>query len=185
MRPALLTAMLLVLIMPASVTADTATRSVSVSTAEVRIDNLSPGVPVDFDLTIHNEEGLARVFVLTIYQPPEESRRDGRDELPDNSWIGFSHTEVEVGAESESSVRVTVAVPQEQAFTGKDWEVWLGVAPQSGELLSVKYYVRLLISTKSEAEGKCGRWLVAGIIMASIIVGYGGYHYLTRRTEPE
>lgn len=185
MRPALLTWMLLVIIMPASVTADTAARSVSVSPAEVRIDNLSPGVPVGFDLTIHNGEGLARVFVLTVYQPPEDSRRDGRDELPDESWIGFSQTEVEVGTESESSVRVTVAVPQERAFAGKDWEVWLGVAPQSGELLAVKYYVRLLISTKSEVEGRCGRWLVAGIVMASILVGYGGYHYLRRKTEPE
>ena len=170
---------------PSSVTAYAAAGSVSVSPTEVRIDDLSPGVPVDFDLTIYNEEGLARVFVLTIYQPPEESRRDRRDEFPDNSWIGLSHTEVEVGAESESSVRVTVAVPQEQAFMGKDWEVWLGVTPQSGELLSVRYYVRLLISTKSEAEGKCGRWLVAGIVMASIIAGYSGYHYLRRRTERE
>jgi len=185
MRPALLILMLLVVVTPASAAADTAGRSVSVSPAEVRVDNLSPGVPADFDLTIYNGEGLARVFVLTVYQPPEDSRRDGRDELPDGSWIGFSHTEVEVGAESESSVRVTVAVPQDEAFTGKDWEVWLGVAPQSGELLAVKYYVRLLISTRSEAEGRCGRWLVAGITVAAILLGYGGYHYLRRRTEPE
>ena len=184
MRPALLIALLLVVIMPASVTADTAARSISVSPAEVTIDNLSPGVPADFDLTIYNEEGLARVFVLTVYQPPEESRRDGRDELPDDSWIGLSHTEVEVGAESEASVRVTVAVPQEQAFTGKDWEVWLGVAPQSGDLLAVKYYVRLLISTRHETEVRCGRWLVAVIIMAGILVGYGVFHYLKRKTEP-
>jgi len=183
MRPALLIAMLLVVITPASAAADTSARSVSVSPAEVSIDNLSPGVPVDFDLTIHNEEGLARVFVLTVYQPPEDSRRAGREELPDERWIGFSQTEVEVGAESEASVRVTVAVPQEQALTGKDWEVWLGVSRQSGELLTAKCYVRLLISTRSEAACRVSMGLVVGAALAALLLGYGFRRYLRRRTS--
>jgi len=185
MRQALLIAMLLVVISPASAAADTSARSVSVSPAEVNIENLSPGVPVGFDLTIHNEEGMARVFLLTVYQPPEDLRRDGREELPDESWIGFSQTEVEVGAESEASVRVTVVVPKEQVFTGEEWEVWLGVSRQSGELLTVKYYVRLLISTRAEAERRVSIGLVVGAAVAALLLGYGAYYYLRRRPERE
>ncbi len=183
MRSALLIAMLLVVIMPASVAADTAARSVSVSPAEVTIDNLSPGEPVDFELTIRNDEGQDRVFVLTIHHPPEEARRAGRDRLPDDSWISFSTEEFEVGADCEAGVRVTVSVPREQAFMGRNWEVWLGVTPQSGELVVVKYYVRLLVSTRPEAKARFGTWMVAAIIVAAVMLGCGAHYHLRRRAE--
>ncbi len=183
MRLSLLIATLLVTILPASATADSSVQSVSVSPAEVTIDNLSPGEPVDFELTIRNEEGQDRVFVLTVHHPPEEARRAGRDKLPNDSWVIFAREELQVGAEREADIRVTVSVPQEQALMGRDWEVWLGVAPQSGELLVVKYYVRLLISTRSEAEAMSSTWRAAGIIVAAVLLGYGVHYYLRRRPE--
>ncbi len=183
MRSAVLIAILLITLPPASVTADTATLPGSVSPAEVKIDGLSPGEPVEFELTIRNEEGPSRVFLLTVYQPSEGTRREGRDELPDGSWVSFSSDEVELGSEEEGSVRVTVSVPDDPAFMGKDWEIWLGVAPQSRELMTVKYYVRLLISTSSEADPWPGDLTVIGIVVAAGLLGYVVYRCSRRRVE--
>lgn len=180
MRSAMLIATLLITLLPASVAAGVSTYSGSVSPTEVTIDGLSPGDPVDFELTIRNEEGPARVFLLTVYQPSEEARRAGRDELPDDSWVTFSSDEVELGSEDKVSVRVTVAVPNEPAFMGKDWEIWLGVAPQTRELMTVKYYVRLLISTRSDDELWPNALTVIGTIVAAGLLGYAA-HSCSRR----
>lgn len=185
MRLALVIVALLTVLVPGSSVVEAAAGSVSVSPAEVSIDNLLPGEPVDFEMTIRNEEGQDRVFVLTVYRPADEARIAGREELPDERWISFSPAKVEVGAGCEASIRVTVAVPQDEDLMGEEWEIWLGVAPQSGELLVVKYYVRLFISTRHEAEGRHGGWLLAGSTMASILAGYGAYCCLRRKREIE
>ncbi len=157
----------------------------SVSPAEVHIDNLPPGEATEFELTIHNKDELAHVFTVTTFQPPEEKRREGRSEFPDDSWISFSSQEIEVAAGSEANVTVTVAVPREQKWAGEDWETWLGVAAESSDLLAVKLHVRLLVSTNPIAGGKSNAGLIAGITVGIVLLGCGGYYYFRRKTKPE
>jgi hypothetical protein len=152
----------------------------SVFPAVVKIDNLPPGEAAEFELTIHNEYEVAHNFTLTTFQPPEEERGEGRAEFPDDSWISFSPQEIEVPANSEANVTVTVAIPREQRWTDEDWETWLGVASESSDLLVVKLYVRLLVST-SGTMSNIG--LFAGIAVAVVILGCGGYYYFRRKAR--
>jgi len=68
---------------------------------------------------------------------------------------------------------VTVAIPQEQKWAGEDWEIWLGVAAESSDLLAVRLYVRLLVSTKPAMESTSNAGLVAGIVVSIILIGCG------------
>jgi len=153
-----------------------------VSPAEVRIKDLSPGKSTEFELTIHNKDDVAHVFTFTASEPPEEETREGRARLPDDSWISFSSQEIEVAAGAEANVTVKVAIPQEQKWAGQDWETWLGVAAESSDLLSVKLYVRLLVSTGGT---KFNAGLVAGIVVGIVLFGCGSYFYFRRKTRPE
>ena len=157
----------------------------SVSPAEVHIDDLPPGETAEFELTIHNKEELAHNFTFTTFQPPEEERREGRAEFPDDSWISFSSPKIEVAANSEANATVTVAIPREQKWAGEDWEIWLGVAAESSDLLAIRLYVRLLVSTNPAAEARSNAGLVAGIVVGIVLLGYGGYYYFRHKTKPE
>jgi hypothetical protein len=154
----------------------------SVAPAEVRIDNLAPGEAAGFQLTIHNKDEIARVFTITTFQPSEEERRERRAEFPDASWISFSTPEIEMPAESEANVTVTIAIPPEPKWAGQDWEIWLGVAAESSDLLGVKLYARCLVSTVA-AKPNIG--LFVGIAVAIVLLGCGGYYYFRRKAKPE
>jgi hypothetical protein len=158
-------------------------QSFSLSPAEVRIDNLSPGGKAAFNLTIHNKDEAAHVFTIAAFQPQEEERRVGRAEFPDASWISFSSQEIEVAARSEARVEVTVSIPSDAEWAGKDWEMWLGVALESSDLLTVQLYVRLLVSTSG--AGKPSTGLIVGIALGIVLPGYGAYYYLRRKARPK
>ena len=157
----------------------------SISPAEIKIDNLPPGETSEFELTIHNKYEADHLFTLTIFQPPEEERREGRAEFPDDSWISLSSQEIEVDANSEANVTVTVAIPRQQQWEGEDWETWLGVAPESTDMLAVRLYVRLLVSTSTTHKARPNPGLVVGIVVGVILLGCGGYYYFRRKTKPE
>jgi len=159
--------------------------NLSVSPAEVKIDNLPPGEAEEFELTIHNKDEIAHNFTIATFQPPEEERREGRTEFPDDSWISFSSQEIEVAANSEASVTVSVAIPREQKWSGEDWEIWLGVTAESRNLLAVRLYARLLVSTIPEVGARSNAGLVAGIVVGIILLGYGAYYYIRRKAKPE
>jgi hypothetical protein len=152
----------------------------SVAPAEVKIDDLLPGESIEFELTIHNKDDVTHIFIFTTFQPLEEERREGRAEFPDDSWISFSSPEIELAAGSEANVTVTVAIPREQKWAGQDWETWLGVAAESSDLLGAKLYVRLLVSTVGTTSNV---GLVAGIAVAIVLLGYGGYYYFSRKAK--
>ncbi len=168
-----------VILVPAIVQA----QSFSVSPAEVEIANLSPGEVAQFSLTIRNKENADHAFALTTYNPGESERREGRAEFPDESWISFSPQSVEVGANSEARTEVTVAVPPNQKWAGKDWEIWLRVAPEEREFLVVNYYIRLLVSTGEEVEAGTSVGLIVGIPVGILIVACVVY-YFRRKAKP-
>ena len=178
-----LIAALLVILLPSFTLAQDV--NFSVSPAEVHIDNLPPGETAEFELTIHNKDDLAHNFTIATFQPPEEDRREGRAEFPDDSWISFPSQEIEVASNSEANVTVTVAIPREQQWAGGDWEIWLGVAAESSDLLAIRLYVRLLMSTNPAAEARSNAGLVAGIVAGIVLFGCGGYYYFRRKAKPE
>ena len=157
----------------------------SVSPAEACIDNLPPGEATEFELTIYNKDEIAHNFTLTIFHPPEEERREGRTEFPEDSWISLSSQNIEVAANAEAEIMVRVTIPREHKWTGEDWETWLGVAAASSDLLGVKLYVRLLVSTASVVEARSNVPLIAGIIVGISLLGYGSYSYFKRKTKSE
>ena len=159
--------------------------SFGVSPDNVYIDNLSPGESVEFELTIYNKDQIAHNFTFTTFQPSEEERGEGMDEFPDDSWISFSSKGIEVPANSAATVRVTVAIPRGQKYTSKDWEIWLGVAAKSSDLLAVKLYVRLLVSTNIVLETRSKAGLIAGIVVGIIFLSCGACYYLRRKTKPK
>jgi len=155
----------------------------SVFPAEVNIDNLPPGETAEFELTIRNKDEAAHIFTLTTFRPWEEERRGGRAEFPDDRWISFSPREIDVAAKSEAKVKVTVSIPSSTEWAGKDWEIWLGVTSESSDLLAVKLYVRLLVSTGAAVEAKSNIGLIAGIAVAIMLLGYGAYYYFRRKAK--
>jgi hypothetical protein len=178
-----LIAALLVILLPSFTLAQDV--NFGVSPAKVKIDNLPSGEATEFELTIHNKDEVAHVFTFTTFQPPEKEREKGRAEFPNASWISFSSSEIEVPAKSEANVTVTVAIPLEQRWTSQDWEIWLGVTAESSDLLGVKLYVRLLVSTSGEVRGGLNIGLLAGVAVAIVLLGYGGYYYFRRKAKPE
>ena len=158
--------------------------SFGVSPAEVHIDNLAPGEATEFELTIHNKEETVHNYTIATFRPPEEERREGGTEFPDDSWISLSFQEIEVAAMSKVDVTVTVAIPQEQKWAGRDWEIWLGVTAESSDLLAIKLYVRLLVSTEPAVGTRPNAGLVAGIIVGIVLFSCGGYYYFRRKARP-
>jgi hypothetical protein len=76
-----------------------------------------------------------------------------------------------------------VAIPGEQKWAGGDWEIWLGVAAESSDLLAVRLYVRLLLSTTPAMEARSNVGLVAGIVVGIVFLGCGGYYYFRRKAK--
>ena len=155
---------------------------IGISPAEVRIDNLSPGNETEFQLSIRNKDEVAHTLGLSTFYPQESERREGRAEFPDSSWISFSPQRVEVEAKSETKVKVSVAIPSDHKWAGKDWEIWLKVAPEDREFLVVNYYIRVLVSTGEGLGAGPNVGLIAGIAIAVFLLGYGVY-YFRRRAE--
>lgn len=156
--------------------------SFAVSPTEVQIIGLRPGETAEFELTIRNKDEVSHIFALTTFRPPEEERREGRAEFPDASWISFSPLEIEVPANHEANVTVTVAIPPGREWAGYDWEIWLAVAAESGDLLTVELYTRLLVSTEASplSHSALAAWIVVGIVL----LGCGGHYYFRRRARP-
>jgi hypothetical protein len=173
-----LIAALLVVFLPAFVTAQDI--SFSVSPAVVEIDDLSPGQAAEFQVTINNNDDVAHVFIFTASQPAEEEMRERRAGLPDENWVSFCPVEIAIPAGAQTNVTVKLAIPPEKTWAGRDWETWLGVAAKSSDLLGVQLYVRLLVSTGGI---RLRPGLIAGIAAAVALLGYGGYRYARHRAK--
>ena len=122
-----------------------------VSPSEIYIKNLSPGDNTEFEFSIYNKENESHVYNLNTYIPEKTEIRQGRSTFPDDSWVSLPK-KVEVPANSEREITVKVTIPQKQEWAGKEWEIWLCIAPERIERLTVNYYIRLLISTGAETD---------------------------------
>jgi hypothetical protein len=156
--------------------------NIGVVPAKVYINNLSPGQSTQFELTICNDDEIARVFTFSTCPPLEQEKGKQRAEFPDSNWISFSAPEIEVPANSQANVTLKVAIPPEPKWAGRDWEAWLGVTPESTDMFGVRtrLYVRLLVST-SGARFNIG--LIVAIAATVVLLGYGGYYYFRHRAK--
>jgi len=150
--------------------------SFALSPPEIEIDNLSPGEVTEFNFTIYNKDDISHVFILNTYNPEKAQLRQGRNELPDSKWVSFP-PQVEVQADSKVEVPVKVAIPPEQKWTDKDWEIWLGVKAKDNNLLLVNYYIRILVSTANGTKSSLHTGLILSIIVGIALVSYTIYHY--------
>lgn len=151
-------------------------QSFSVSPAELRIDNISPGKKAELNFTIHNKDNASHIFILSTYKPEESQRRARRTEFPNDSWISLSPQETEVAASSHARVKVNIAIPPDIEWAGKDWEIWLGVTPESTNILVANCYIRLLVSTGGEVKTGPNTGLIAGIIAGLLLLGCAVYY---------
>ncbi len=72
---------------------------------------------------------------------------------------------------------VKVAIPLEQKWADKNWEIWLGVKPKDNNLLLVNYYIRILVSTSKGTKSVLHTGLILGITAAVALVSYCIYYY--------
>jgi len=154
----------------------------SVVPAEVHVGDLLPGDEAEFELTIHNKDDKAHNYTITTFPPLQDQTREGRAQFPDDDWITFSRQRIEITAGSQAPVTVEVAIPQEQRWADRTWETWLAVTAESSDMLTVKLYVRLLVSTGGT---RFSDGLVAGIAVAVVLLAFGAYYYFRRRASPE
>jgi len=150
--------------------------SFALSPPEVDIDDLSLGETVEFNFTIYNKDDISHVFILNTYNPEEAQLRQGRTELPESKWVSFP-PQVEVQADSKLEVPVKIAIPPEQKWADKNWEIWLGVKPEDNNLLLVNYYIRILVSTSNRAKSSLHTGSILGITAAVVLVSYCIYYY--------
>ena len=157
--------------------------SFSVSPPEVEIDNLSPGQVAEFNLTIHNKDNISHTFMLTTHNPEESERRPERAEFPNSTWLSFPH-QVEVQANSEAKAKVKVAIPPQQEWADKDWEVWLSITPEDKDFLVVNYYIRILVSTGEGGErietaspGTGSHIVLTVGVIVLLLLGCGIYYF--------
>ncbi len=144
-----------------------------VSPSEVDIKNLSPGGNTEVEFSIYNKENESQSFSLNTYIPGKTEIRRGRSTFPDESWVSLPQ-QIEVPANSEREITVKVTIPQEQEWAGKEWEIWLCIAPERVERLTVNYYIRLLISTSAEINTTHQLKPVLAIA-ATLLLSYGIY----------
>ena len=121
--------------------------------AEARVNDLAPGNETQFELTIYNNDAVPHNFTLSTYCPRPEERRADRSALPDAGWISFSRESLEIAANSEDRVEVSVTMPRGEEYAGRDYEVWLGTSTESEAPVTVRLYARLLVSTTGGEAG--------------------------------
>ena len=151
--------------------------------AEVRIDNLRPGETEKFELVIHNNDAVSRTFTLATFPPQQGQEKEGATRFPDASWVDFSPDRIDVSPYGEATVTVAVAIPREQEWTNQNWEAWLGVATESSDLLGVKLYARVLVSTGPTLASRFGIGFFAGVGLAAALICCGGVYYFRRRAR--
>ncbi|MCD6230937.1 MAG: hypothetical protein J7J88_03610 [Dehalococcoidia bacterium] len=152
----------------------------SVSPAEVKVAHLEPGQEVTFNITISNKDNINHVFTLDTYNPKESERRPGEALFPVSSWISFLQ-QVDVPANSNAQVKVTIDIPESQEWYDKNWEIWLKVSADEESLVTVNYYIRLLVSTTDLELNTSYRWIIGVIVTIIFFSGYTVYR--SRRRE--
>jgi hypothetical protein len=145
-----------------------------VSPSEVTVSNMPPGGKADFKLTVYNNDDTAHVFTPLVYNPSAADRKPEKQEFPNKSWISFNPDKVEIAANSQGQLDVTLIVPDKPEWAGQEWEVWLGVTTEAKGLFATIVYVRLYVSTTPPPRTNWA--LIGGIIAGVIALACAGWY---------
>ena len=163
------------------------------SPAEFIVSEVMPGETAERIVHINNKEDSPQTFDISVETTPEGSRREGRAEFPDNTWVTFDRESVTVDALSSEAVKVYIDIPKEQRWLEQDWETWIKITGASSGMFKTVLYIRLLVSTDSEVAPASSSTVwdnpgsvagIAGAVVCGIIALLAGLWYMRRRRMP-
>ena len=152
----------------------------AISPGEARVDGLLIGESTSITITIINNEDSPLTFTMSAEIPQAGKLRPGHEPIPDTNWITFGLPLVELDAHSRQEVIVTVAVPSNGDWGGRNYECWLRATSEAMGILQVELDCRLLLSTSAAYAGGTD-WILVGAI-AGVVVVAGAVAYSNRRT---
>ena len=152
----------------------------AISPGEARVDGLLLGESTDFPITVINNEDSPLTFTMSAEIPEAGKLRPGHEPIPNTNWITFDLPLVELDAHSHQEVIVTVAVPSNGDWGGRNFECWLRATSEAMGMLQVELDCRLLLST-SAAYARGIDWILVGAI-AGVVVVTGAMAYSNRKT---
>ena len=151
----------------------------AISPGEVRVDGILLGESTTFPITIVNNKDFPLSFSMSVNLPDPSRLRPGYELIPDTSWISFSPRHIELAPDSREKITVTVTIPSEGDWGGKNYECWFDATSERIGMLQVVLSCRLLLSTSAAYAPGINWPLVGGIIGGIAIVG--GLIYGNRR----
>ena len=120
-----------------------------ISPGKVTIGNLYPGARAEYPITIHNGGDAEASFAVAVREPDYVA--DGYEPLPEeyHGWITISDSNPVIGPKQSLDVMITVTLPSDISYPGKNVEVWVSVMEQGQEgMIRTELASRWLISTK-------------------------------------
>ena len=152
----------------------------AISPGEARVDGLRIGVSTNFPVTVINNGDSALTFTMSAESPHTGELRPGYETIPDTNWITFDLPLVELDAYSRQEVVVTVTIPSNGDWGGRNYECWLRATSEAMGMLQVELDCRLLISTSTAYAGGID-WILIGVIAGAVVVA-AAMAYSNRRT---
>lgn len=152
----------------------------AISPGEARVDGLLIGEITNIPVTVINNGDSTLTFTMSAEIPQTGEIRPGYEEIPDTNWITFDLPLVELDAHSRQEVVVTVAIPSNGDWGGRNYECWLRATSEAMGMLQVELDCRLLLTT-SASYSRGIDWTLAGVI-AGVVVVTGAMVYSNRRT---
>lgn len=152
----------------------------AISPGEARVDGLLLGESANFSVTVINNEDSPLTFTMSAEIPEADKLRPGHEPIPDTNWITFDVPLVELDAYSRQEVIVTVAIPSNGDWGGRNYECWLRATSEAMGILQVELDCRLLLST-SAAYARGIDWTLVGVIAGVVVVAVAMI-YSNRRT---
>jgi len=147
-------------------------RGWSLSPGEVRVDGIRLGETASFEITIANNKDFPLGFSISTTIPGPDDLRPGYEPFPDASWIRVAPQQIELPQFSQKKVTVTVTIPSEGDWGGRNYECWLGATSEAMGILQIELACRLLLST-SAAYARGLDWPLIGSITGIAIIAIG------------
>jgi len=194
-----------VLLIPA-----TAQAAFGIEPGKVYIDNLYPGAQGEFPITIYNQNDYETTFIVKAREPDYTAEDKGYGVFPYLEWITVTPERVIIGASDKDDVLVTVVMPEDADYSGKQSEVWISFMEEGTEgMIKIELCSRLFISTRTETtkeppavqgdgavgitaeagEGKpvspeakpVSLWVILGAVLGVVLVGGAVFFWMKRR----
>ena len=130
-------------------------------------------------ITVYNNKDFPVTFSMSAEIPQAGNLRSEYESIPDTGWITFDSSLVELDAHSRQEVIVTVTIPSNGDWGGKNYECWLRATFEVIGIFQIELDCRLLLSTSTAYAGGID-WILMGVIAGAVVVA-GAVAYSNRR----